>query len=688
MYNLNIYIWGNDQHNVYHLMDYAKNANDNTISLFFLRKKIAGLVNKKNVYVFDYPEKLTTAWFDVIHNISKKINATSVKIHSAIEYSASINFPLVKRFHDDVSVGTQLSLFLYESSFNDIAYRQEFNKLLHKGLRHHEYAKQLKEKIVDDNGEWNFIYNYLFSHIVDVQYFFNDLYLNIDKSLFSAPYYRYANKLNEPLDEALLSQLILLSGIKNNTINLIKGICEQKKSLFFIDDGIDFPLGEDDKDTLLLQDVLDQGFEFVFLINYTGSIDSKRYPTVNFVRLPYAITPALLAAAGVYPDVVYGVCSLSLFFCNRENVKKIYFHENKKTSGNITLGHFIRSHYSDNIPFVFINETLNRLGKDEVEKQIFYIGESMGDALFAIGSMNALRSELTGMFVLLAPKVYHGLLALCPYVDAIWDRDNLDQAMKEDIYISTVLGRYHQPCSGTHIFASKHQIDSILDSYNRKNISNIRKEIVLSLDNVDKKKVDDFIESNNLTSKIVLIHPNDGVPNRTWPKTSWEALIELFLNDDWSVVLIGANNNFYSHKKTVEIGSSRVFSAIDKFTMDETVYLMSKSSLLVACDSGPVALAAATDIAICALYSVVPGKYRIPYRHGTLGWNSLTVNLSCQYVHCAKYYPLDTSGTFDAWCPNNKTYACIERYEAADFYHEINNFLDSNKYFNQLSNFV
>ena len=295
---------------------------------------------------------------------------------------------------------------------------------------------------------------------------------------------------------------------------------------------------------------------------------------------------------------------------------------------------------------------------------------------------------ISGAFILLAPKFYHELLVLCPYVDTVRDRDNLDKTMKEDIYISTILGKYHQPCSGAHIFASQHQIDSILDYYNKKNISNTRKEIVLSLDDIDKKKVDGFIESNNLTSKVVLIHPNEGVPNRTWPKASWEALIELFLNDGWSVVLIGANNNFYTHKKTGEFGSSRVFNAIDKFTMGETVYLMSRSSLLVACDSGPVALAAATDIAICGLYSVVPGKYRLPYRHGILGWNALAINLSCQYVHCAKYYPLDTRGTFDAWCPNNKTYSCIEKYKVNDFYREINRFLDSKKFIDQLPDYI
>lgn len=687
MRNLNIYIWGNEQQNIYHLIDYAKNANDNTISLFFLRKQSVELAKEKNVYLFDFPENITTAWIDVIHSIAKKINATSVRIHSAIEYSENINFQLVKRFSSDVSEGMQLSLFLYESSFNGLAYRQELNNLLSKKkLYCLEFVNKLKGKLTSENNEWHVVYNYLFNHIVNTHYYFNSLYLNTDKSLFSASHYHYVNQPDDTGDDMLLSKLVSLSGIKNNTFDLIKKICDQKKSLFFIDDGIAFPLGHEDKDATLLQDVFKQKFEFVFLINYTGNIDQKHHPSVNFVRLPDALLPDLLVIAEISPDAIYGMCTLSLFSCNSEKIKKVYFHENKNTPGNIKLNHFLRSNYREDISFVFINETQKRLEKTHTEKNIFYIGESMGDALFAIGAINALRSELTGPFVLLAPKIYHELLSLCPYVDAVWDRDHLDKPMKEDIYIAINCGKYHQPCSGTHIFASKHQIDSILDGYSNKNISNARKEIVLSLDNVDKQKVDNFIESHNLTSKVVLIHPNEGVPNRTWPKDSWKALVELFVNDGWSVVLIGANNNFYTHKKMVEIGSSRVFNAIDKFTMGETVYLMSRASLLVACDSGPVALAAATNIAICGLYSVVPGKYRLPYRHGSLGWNALAVNLSCQYVHCAKYYPQDTRGTFDAWCPNNKTYACIEKYKVADFYREINTFINSKKFTNQLLN--
>lgn len=679
MRNVNIYIWGHQQYNVSYFMDYVNHSGDNDVSLFFLRQKPCEISRQKNVYVFDYPEHITPAWVDVIKAIVFKIAATSVRIHSAIGDSEKINLPLVKAFHQHVATDLQLSLFLYESSFNDLAYRQEFNNLLKKGLRWQEYAKKLRAKLTHASNEWNAIYHYLFNEIVETYYFFDDLYLNTHAAFFSTPHFRYIPKTAGTSDSQTIIKVCSLAGVQMNMIKLIREIVEKKHTLFFIDDGVDFPLGEDDKDACLLQEVAEQRAEFVFLINYSGNIDAKRLPGVNFVRLPEAITPVVLSFSGIVPTLIYGVCSLALFSFGKQAVSKVLFHEHRKFADNVKLSHFLRACHRESIPCIYLNETLNRVEKESGSPHIFSLGESMGDALFAIGSLNAIRDKRVGPFILLAPKIYHALLALCPFVDAVWAHDELDKPMKEAIYIAKVQGQFYTPCSGTHIFAAQHQIDSILKSWGRKNVSNVKKEIVLSLEHTDTRNVDRFIAANNLTDKVVLIHPNEGVPNRSWPKVCWEALTERFLSDGWSVVLIGANTNFYAHKKTLEIGNNRVFNAIDKFTMAETVYLMTKASLLVACDSGPVALAAATDIAICALYSVVPGRYRLPYRHGVLGWNALAVDLSCQHGHCAKYYPSDTRGTFDAWCPNNQTYACIAQYNVDDFYREINQFLASRR---------
>lgn len=686
MQNVNIYIWGDERQNTHHFLDYINNSKTNAISLFFLKHKPAGLTRQKNVYLFDFPDEKNVAWIDIICTIVDKIHATSVRIHSAVHYAQTINFALIKAFRSRTENGLSLTLFLYESSLNDIAWRQEIDKSLSAGLRWQDYAQQFNAKLTRDSGGWHPLYRYLFNSFVETHYYFERLYLNKSRTLFSAPQFHYADLTDGgAAAPETVSSLLAMLEIKMSTVTLLRDIVASKKTLFFIDDGSDYPLGEAEKDTCLWQAIQTQGYAFVFLVNYTGNLDSHRVAGVSVVRLPPALTTELLSLCGITPDALYGFCSPALLFANTRNIKKIFFHEHCDFAPNKTLVSFLSNIQRGHLPCLYVNETQKRQQSEAVTQQIFLIGESMGDALFAVGSINALRKDLSGEFIFIAPKIYHNLLALCPWIDALWAPDELDQARKEAIHMAQVLGNYHTPCSGKHIFATQHQIDSILAESGRKKVSNAHKAIVLAVDKIDTTRVDRFLHENHLTQKVVLIHPNVGVPNRTWPRERWEALIEHFFADGWSVVLIGANNNFYAYKKTVEIGNSRVFNAIDRFTMAETVYLMTKSTLLVACDSGPVALAAATDIAICALYSVVPGKYRLPFRHGVLGWNALAIDLSCQYQHCAKHYPQDTRGTFDAWCPNNATYACVNQYPADAFYRAITQFVGSDDFIDPLT---
>lgn len=685
MKSLNIYIWGEEKHNIHHLMDYVRShRSDDDFSFFFINKKVNGLSSRANTYVFDYPKYVNEEWVNIIYSAAQKIGAESITIHTAIKDSEKINFLLVSAFYADIRKGLNFSLNVYEADLNDIAYRKEFNALLKKGLQYNTFMKQMKMNLVSKDKKWPAVCNYLFNGVVETQYFFHPFFLNINNPFFTSAHHHYVNHNFDAYSETEVAMVLTLLGVKSESISLVKKIAAQKRSVFFVDDGNDFVLGNEDKDDCLIQEVVQDKAEFVFLLNYKGSINNGRRGTVNFVKLPEDITLELLSAAGVAIDNVYGLCSLSLFSLGINKVKKIFFHEDDKHADNIRMRELLASNHCDNIPAVFFNEAVNKINKEGGDKHLFALGESMGDGLFAIGSLHAFRDNHPGDVILLAPKIYHNLLRLSPLVDDVWDIENLDERMKQEIYIAKYRGHFHSPCSGKHIFAAKHQIDSIISSYDEMKVSNSKKEMTLSLESVNKDKVDNFLSVNNLTSKVVLIHPNEGVPNRAWPKSSWEELIGRFIKDGWSVVLIGANTNFYSHKKTVTIENSRVFNAIDLFSMGETVYLMSKSSLLVACDSGPVALAGASDIAICAIYSVVPGRYRLPYRRGQLGWNALAVDLSCRYGHCAKYYPASMKGTFDAWCPNNKSYACMQNFKVDDFYQQIDKFVQSEKFIDNL----
>lgn len=683
MSRLNIYIQGEDSYGIYPSLDYAKNSKEDDYSLFFMDVKYPNMPVSSRTMTFDFPQEITSAWINIICDFAKKINAHSVNIHSAIHYSEKINFPLIKKFQEQVNAGLILSLFLYETRLSDVICRQEYDGLLQSGLAWQQYSQIFKQNIISENKEWNVVYNYLFNDIVNTHYYLSDFYENMHDVFWDSSNYQYLKDAYCNSEGEFVNDVVSMLGVDINIIDTIRDICGNNKTLFFIDDGIDHPLGTKSKDTCLLQEVLRDKFEFVFLMNYKGSMTNGVYCGINVICLPENITLDVLLLAGISLNHIYGFCSLGLFAGTKKNINKIFFHENEKYSENVQLSHCIRSSHYDDTLFVFINETQKRVDNSYIPKQIFLLAESMGDVLFAAGGLNALRGKLSGPIVCIVPQIYHTLLSLCPWVDELWDPKMVTKEQAEDLYIAQQLGNFHLPSHVKHILDKNHQIDSFVESLGYKDISNNHKEIVLSLEYVDKKNVDNFLQQNNLVDRIVLIHANVGVPNRTWPQQSWAELVEKLIMDGWSVVLIGSNNNFYSHKKAVGIDNSRVFDAIDKFTMGETVYLMTKASLLVACDSGPVALAAATKIAICALYSVVPGKNRLPYRQGVHGWNALAVDRPCKYHHCANTYSLESGEAFDEWCPNNKTYSCLKDYHPDDFYQEINKFLNSERYIDQ-----
>lgn len=679
---LNIYIYGDDYYCPFPLLDYFENSKYNHVSLFFVKKKYPNPPISENVRVFDFPDVITPEWLSSLCQFAKKINSETVRIHSAIHHCEKIVFPLLKAFQQITGIRLAMSLFLYETRFSDVILRQEYNKLLSDGFNPLPYVKKLKQELISGNTEWNAIYNYLFSSLANTQYYLSDMYKAHHKKFISTTHFHYLNYFS-CVNNKVVGSLLNAMCIDDNIISMIRDVNINKKTLFYVDDGLEHPLGLMNKDECLLHEIKENGFECVFLINYKGMLNTISGNGVDVIFLPENINLAILLLAGINPRHIYGFFSLDLFYANKESIKKILFHEHEFYKDNLTLKKYLSEALCNDIPLLYINEAQRRLADSSVPKQIFLLAESMGDVLFAAGGLNALRDKLYGYYVCIVPKVYHSLLSLCPWVDELWDPERLNNEQVEDIYTARVMGNFHLPSHVQHILDKKHQIDSFLEFLGHENTANRRKEIVLSLDKINTIQVDKFLKQNNLNRKIVLIHPNVGVPNRTWPQQSWAELIEKFIYDGWSVVLIGSNNNFYSHKKAVEIQNSRVFNAIDRFTMAETIYLMTKASLLVACDSGPVALAATTNIAICALYSVVPGKYRLPYRHGSAGWNALAIDRTCHYYHCANMYSLDSSETFDAWCPNNKLYTCMNEYTPADFYREITRFVSSKRFVDQ-----
>lgn len=683
MVKLNIYIQDEDAWHLFPIIDYAKNVRQNDYYLFFLKKKYPGLHNDKNVMVCDFPAAVTDEWCNTLSQFACKINADAVTIHTPVHCGKSINFPLLQAFRQKAQA-FRLAFCLYETRIADAVFRQELNKLLYEGLDVRGFSQQLKRKVTHHNAEWSPVYNYLFNALVNTTYYLSDFHRNTYKKFFAAPQFRYWSQLLNSINADAAAGALRLLGVDNIILDSLREINEKKKTLFFVDDGEMHLLGHEGKGACLQQEIDAGSVDYIVILNSKGSIPLN-VSGANVIALPDNITFASLLLAGIAPRNVYGFPVFELFLAPAKSIQKIFFHEHENFSENATLGRYLALNGFAKKTFRYVNETQRKIAGNYFTKHIFLLAESMGDVLFAAGALNALRDRLEGSFICIVPKIYHDLLSLCPWVDELWEPQYFTQQQAEDIYIAQQLGQYHLPSHVKHILDKKHQIDSFVDAFEGEPVDDSRKSIVLSLDALDKRHVDAFMDAHGLTraEKIVLVHPNVGVPNRTWPQQYWEALIARFVDDGWSVVLIGSNTNFYSHKKALEIENAAVVNAIDRFTILETAYLMTQATLLVACDSGPVALAGATDIAICALYSVVPGEYRLPWRYGEQGWNSLAVDIPCSYYHCASSYRLGSNEKFDEWCPNNRSYTCMSGFKPDDFYSRIQRFITSERFFDR-----
>lgn len=166
-------------------------------------------------------------------------------------------------------------------------------------------------------------------------------------------------------------------------------------------------------------------------------------------------------------------------------------------------------------------------------------------------------------------------------------------------------------------------------------------------------------------SRVVLLHPGTGDWNRTVPPYQWDALVALLFSRGFTVGVIGRSAS--PDGRGVYIPSGNVMDLTDAFTPLELVDFFRdfnpKRVVLVSNDSGPIQLAGATGIGIVGLYSVAPGRWRFPHRHGSTRWRTMeVVPEECLSAPCYKKLGIAEieAGTkagltlrqiFAEWCP-------------------------------------
>lgn len=321
---------------------------------------------------------------------------------------------------------------------------------------------------------------------------------------------------------------------------------------------------------------------------------------------------------------------------------------------------------------------------DQNSNRFFYLVRyaGMGDVLMAFPLTRALKHVYPqGRVAFVTDKKYKGLVEANPYVDEVIPLDNP--------FSSDLRRRIdRRPAEVFDLNPAKfgigemHQVDAFLNEV-RLTVPDTFKEIVLNIPESVMDRVDRLLEEkgNGLSppfkggkSKLVILHAAKNDPNRTWPAGYWNRLAQMILNEGYRVLATG--DNIRDSKRGVNpIPTEGVINLVDQLNPLEFVALCRRANLLITTDSGTVQLAGASDIAIAGIYTVIPGRCRLPYRYGRLMWNTVSIEPECEYSGCylwtkeEKYFspwkekiekgeisPMDL---FATWCIAKEKYACL-----------------------------
>ena len=288
--------------------------------------------------------------------------------------------------------------------------------------------------------------------------------------------------------------------------------------------------------------------------------------------------------------------------------------------------------------------------------KVSFMSRGMGDCLMGLCVAHAL-TESGYRVSYLAPKIHYDMIRACPHV----------YELTEDKKDEKWLGASWYQLQRTH------QVDIALKTCGLPNAPNRFKSLELQIP----QEIEDQIGQLYPGTDRIVIHPAGVKPVRTWPLERWKELVMRLQADGLEVVSIGV----------AEWGAPPIEGIPNEysFTPFETMALLKHAKLLISADSGPIQFAGMSECGILGLYSVVNPEWRLPYRHGELGWNCYGIKTKCSHAPCywemvtGEYGCLSgkTRGIYTGsmedlvsrWCLNSKTpFGCMHSITVDEVY--------------------
>jgi ADP-heptose:LPS heptosyltransferase len=123
--------------------------------------------------------------------------------------------------------------------------------------------------------------------------------------------------------------------------------------------------------------------------------------------------------------------------------------------------------------------------------------------------------------------------------------------------------------------------------------------------------------------RLVLIHAPATWPNRAFPWMLWVDVAVGLIQRGFEIGILGRSYDveFLRYIRIAErSGLPKTTTDYRGLSLIENAALIASSACLICADSAMLHLAGATDTPIVGLFTCVRAEYRMPYRHGQLGW--------------------------------------------------------------------
>lgn len=115
-------------------------------------------------------------------------------------------------------------------------------------------------------------------------------------------------------------------------------------------------------------------------------------------------------------------------------------------------------------------------------------------------------------------------------------------------------------------------------------IDSIKNSFKLTIPKQDKEIVNIWLKQNKI-NKFIILSPNTTWPSKHWPEENWIKLIKIISKNNYSIILIGKDFGQQAKSISEETFNTNVFAS-PKWNLLQTSYLISKSNLLIAPDTG------------------------------------------------------------------------------------------------------